>query len=207
VRGSSVHRQAPDAALGITHYDEEGRPCDDLGPYATNWDEVGDRACKKFGITRAELIRRAELRRTWKNPNDYRNVPAPAPAPQPDADHVTPASSSCAEQAQEESSVATSGEVTASVSPSVSPTPDSTFDSNHERTSKQEPAPLRETPVLETNNPTASNPVPPLEALAAHNARYFKALAAQAAAELNALNARTRLSETENENENQTTNH
>ena len=69
VRGSPVRRQAHDAALGITHYNDEGRPCDHLGPYATNWDEVGDRVCKQFGITREELIRRAELRRTWKNPN------------------------------------------------------------------------------------------------------------------------------------------
>jgi hypothetical protein len=173
---------------------------DHLGPLATNWDEVGDRVCKHFGITRAELIRRAELRRTWKNPNDPRNAPAPAPHPQPDADHVA-ASSSCAEPAHEESSVPTSDGVTASVSSSA----DSSFDSNHECSSTQEPAPLRKTPVLETNNPTAGNPAPPLEALAAHNAQYFKALAAHAAAELNALNARTMHPKPENEN--QPTNH
>jgi hypothetical protein len=87
----------------------------------------------------------------------------------------------------------------------VSSSADSSFDSNHECSSKQEPAPSRETPVLETNNPTAGNPAPPLEALAAHNAQYFKALAAHAAAELNALNARTMHPKPENEN--QPTNH
>jgi hypothetical protein len=170
---------------------------DHLGPFARNWDEVGDRVCKQFGITREELIRRAELRRTWKNPNDYQNAPAPAPDPKPGAAHV--ASLSCAPQAHDESSVETSGEVTASVSPSVSPTPDASFHSNHGCSSKREPLALHEIPVLETNNPTAGNPASPLEALAAHNAQFFKAIGAQAAAELNALNARTTHSKPENE--------
>ena len=190
VRGDSV-RGASDSEPQSDH----------LGPYATNWDEVGDRACKHFGITRAELIRRAELRRTWKNPNDYLN--APAPHPQPAADHLASTPSSSAAQAHDETSVATSSGVTAA----VSPTPDSSFGSNHECNSKQEPAPLREIPVLETNNPTAGNPASPLEALAAHNAQFFKALAAQAAAELNALNARTTHSKPGNENQSLTTNH
>jgi len=174
---------------------------DHLGPFASDLEGIRERARKHFGITPEESARRAELRRTWKNPNDYRN--APAPHPQPAADHLASTPSSSAAQAHDETSVATSSGVTAA----VSPTPDSSFGSNHECNSKQEPAPLREIPVLETNNPTAGNPASPLEALAAHNAQFFKALAAQAAAELNALNARTTHSKPGNENQSLTTNH
>ena len=202
---------SPSAIRGVTavytnqvHSDsaEPSRPCDALGPLARNWAEVGDRVCKQFGITREELIRRAELRRTWKNPNDFRNAPAPAPHPKCDAEHVTPASSSFAAQAHEESSVPISGGVTAS----VTLTPDSPADSNHECSHKQEPAPLRDITV-ETNNPTAPTSIPatPLAALAAHNEQFFKAIAARAAAALNALNAGT--TQAKPENENQTTNH
>ena len=91
------------------------------------------------------------------------------------------------------------------VTASISPTPDASFHSNHACSSKQEPAPLRDIPV-ETNNPTAGNPAP-LAALAAHNAQFFKAIAAQAAAALNALNARTTNSKPENENQSLTTYH
>jgi hypothetical protein len=42
---------------------------DALGPLARNWEDVRKRAQKKFGITPEESARRAELRRTWKNPN------------------------------------------------------------------------------------------------------------------------------------------
>jgi len=182
--------------------DSDSQPqSDHLGPFASDLEGIRERARKHFGITPEESARRAELRRTWKNPNDYRN--APAPHPQPAADHLASTPSSSAAQAHDETSVATSSGVTAA----VSPTPDSSFGSNHECNSKQEPAPLREIPVLETNNPTAGNPASPLEALAAHNAQFFKALAAQAAAELNALNARTTHSKPGNENQSLTTNH
>jgi hypothetical protein len=42
---------------------------DHLGPLARNWEDVRERARKKFGITPEESARRAELRRTWKNPS------------------------------------------------------------------------------------------------------------------------------------------
>ena len=183
-----------------TKHSESTEQSDHLGPYATNWDEVGDRTCKHFGITREELIRRAELRRTWKNPNDHPGTPASAPHPQPDADHPAPAPSSCAAPAHEESSFPTSTGVITSLSPALSSCAEALIPSNHECSSKQQPAPSREIPI-ETNNPPApcSNPAPAVAALAARNEQHFKAIGAQAAAILNALNARTTHSKPENE--------
>ncbi|HEX7861408.1 MAG TPA: hypothetical protein VF773_13830 [Verrucomicrobiae bacterium] len=57
-------------ALPPGHYiNEDGRLCDNLGPIAQNLQEINDRVRKQFGITPEESARRAELRKTWKNPN------------------------------------------------------------------------------------------------------------------------------------------
>lgn len=51
------------------------RKADHLGPIATNWDEVGERVRKLFGITPEESARRAELRKTWKDPYARPGIP------------------------------------------------------------------------------------------------------------------------------------
>jgi hypothetical protein len=53
----------------------DGRPGDHLGPIATNWKEVGQRVCKLFGITPEEEARRAELHKTWVDPNIRPGIP------------------------------------------------------------------------------------------------------------------------------------
>lgn len=54
--------------------DPEKKP-DHLGPIATNWEEVGQRVCKLFGITPEEEARRAELHKTWKDPHARPGIP------------------------------------------------------------------------------------------------------------------------------------
>ena len=48
-------------------------PCDHLGPLARTWEDVRRRAQIKFGITPEESARRAELRRTRRNPYNNNN--------------------------------------------------------------------------------------------------------------------------------------
>lgn len=51
------------------------KQADHLGPVATNWEEVGQRVCKLFGITPEEEARRAELHKTWKDPHARPGIP------------------------------------------------------------------------------------------------------------------------------------
>ena len=66
-----------DLARGITHYDDQGRPCDDLGPFASNPEELRARVRKKFGITPEESARRAALFHKLYNPDGTLKTPAP----------------------------------------------------------------------------------------------------------------------------------
>jgi hypothetical protein len=169
---------------------------DELGPYATNWDEVGHRVCKQFGFSHEELLRRAQLRRTWKNPNDHLNAQPSTPVAadvrrltstsRADINETTAAKADqkpqpfplpAEAQGQEEEFRAQSNEArpidpTPSPSASNSAAPDFEFSIHNSQ--------LPATPPL----PYPPNTIPPREAA------YFKALAAQAAALLNEFNAR-----------------
>ena len=51
------------------------KKADQYGPVATNWDEVGERVRKIFGISEEESARRKELHKTWKNPHARPGIP------------------------------------------------------------------------------------------------------------------------------------
>ena len=54
---------------------ESAKQPDQYGPVATNWEEVGQRVCKIFGISPEEEKRRAELHKTWKDPHARPGIP------------------------------------------------------------------------------------------------------------------------------------
>ncbi len=51
------------------------KKADQYGPVATNWDEVGERVRKIFGISEEESARRKELHKTWKDPHARPGIP------------------------------------------------------------------------------------------------------------------------------------
>jgi hypothetical protein len=64
-------RAASNSKLGTQNSTLE--QSDALGPYAADLEGIRERARKHFGITPEESARRAELRRTWKDPNAHLN--------------------------------------------------------------------------------------------------------------------------------------
>jgi hypothetical protein len=70
-REESEHRRA-NPKTKDSNLEKKG---DQYGPVATNWEEVGERARKIFGISEEESARRAELHKTWKNPHARPGIP------------------------------------------------------------------------------------------------------------------------------------
>ena len=73
-RAESEHRRENNSKLNTKNSELAKQP-DHLGPVATNWEEVGQRVCKLFGITPEEEARRAELHKTWKDPHARPGIP------------------------------------------------------------------------------------------------------------------------------------
>jgi hypothetical protein len=80
-REESEHRRASSPSplggerAGVRGASSNDPRADAYGPVATNWEEVGQRVCKIFGISPEEEKRRAELHKTWKNPHARPGIP------------------------------------------------------------------------------------------------------------------------------------
>jgi hypothetical protein len=68
------HRRTANAKRNTKNSELAKQP-DQYGPVATNWEEVGQRVCKIFGISPEEEARRAELHKTWKDPHARPGIP------------------------------------------------------------------------------------------------------------------------------------
>jgi hypothetical protein len=74
-REESEHRRNNQNSKLTTKNSKLADHADQYGPVATNWEEVGQRVCKIFGISPEEEKRRAELHKTWKNPHARPGIP------------------------------------------------------------------------------------------------------------------------------------
>jgi hypothetical protein len=75
LRREELEHRRTAASQRSTLNSQHAKQADQYGPVATNWEEVGQRVCKIFGISPEEEKRRAELHKTWKNPHARPGIP------------------------------------------------------------------------------------------------------------------------------------
>jgi hypothetical protein len=75
LRREELEHRRTAASQRSTLNSQHAKQADQYGPVATNWEEVGQRVRKIFGISEEESKRRAELRKTWKNPHARPGIP------------------------------------------------------------------------------------------------------------------------------------